>query len=145
MAAQGGLKQKLDQGDFDLKDKILNLTPHAIHIYNNDKKLVLTIEPELIPARLEEKRKWAYNFVLSNGSKFPVDEVSYGYLSGLPEEKEGVIYVVSQIVYNHAIVDITKKSRFFSPRSDLFVVGSAIRNEKGVIIGCVGLSELRIN
>lgn len=33
--------------------KIRNLTPHAIHLYGVDDKLIESIEPEEVPARVE--------------------------------------------------------------------------------------------
>lgn len=55
-------------------------------------------------------------------------EVVYGEVTGLPEFKEGVYYVVSAMV-----------RQALPHRKDLLSPGQLIRNEKGQPIGCLGL------
>ncbi|GAB2731855.1 hypothetical protein [Streptomyces bullii] len=114
---------------------ILNLTPHPIRLYNDDRPdgiddlepgLRLVIEPEPKPARLG---------VMPLSTEYrdgiPVELVQYGHALGLPRRAEGVSYVVSLPV-----------ALALAPRrSDLLVPYREVRNASGTVIGCRQLAQ----
>lgn len=63
-----------------------------------------------------------------------ITKTSFGEIVGLPPEKEGVIYIVSQI---------TAKAARIAGRVDCFVPTEAILNESGQVIGykSIGIVE----
>jgi len=67
------------------------------------------------------------------GSKkvIPISYTNIGATSGIPEEKDNVIYVVSQMVYNslHHI------------RKDVYMIDKPIRDENGAVIACRSFSR----
>lgn len=76
---------------------LVNKTPHAICIANEAGEVVRTIEPELPAARVavtQEKR--------GEIDGVPVSITRYGKVENLPEERPGVIYIVSQVVMQAA-------------------------------------------
>ena len=100
------------------------MTPHPVTILDVDKKTVLrTIESSGL-IRLQ-------SYTVSAG--FTVDgcritRTEFGKPEGLPDEKLGINYIVSQLV----------KSALPN-RSDLLVPAEVVRDEKGNIIGCCSL------
>lgn len=101
--------------------KLVNLTPHDIHLYRDGKK-VETIPSSGSFARAEEtnERKGALN-------GFPVLSVRYGSVNNLPEPVPGTFYIVSQITA------VAAKSL---GRDDCVIVSDTLRNDRGQIVGC---------
>lgn len=102
--------------------KIMNLCPHAIHIHTNFGRI--SIEPSGEVARLEEITKPVYLL----DEAIPIVSKAYTQVTGLPDPEAGMIYLVSMLIRNA-----------FPNRSDLLSPGDAVRDEKGVIIGCTNL------
>ena len=103
----------------------VNLTPHDINMYMEDGSIV-TLPSEGI-ARASEEKKHIYSV-----AGVPVYSVSYGNVSGVPEEQDSTYYVVSKIV-----ADALKDTR-----SDILIVTDTVRDEQGRIIGCRGLATV---
>lgn len=111
---------------------ILNLTPHPIRLYANDREdgsddlnphLRRVILPESVPARLA---------TIELGTQPDGTElVEYGHARGLPPKRDGVQYVVSLVVAL-ALAD---------RRSDLLVPYREVRNASGTVIGCRQLAQ----
>ena len=111
---------------------ILNLTPHPIRLYSNDRAdgtdeldlhLLQTIEPEAVPARLA---------MIELGTQGDGTElVEYGHAHDLPPKRDGVRYVVS------LVVALALAER----RSDLLVPYREVRNSHGTVIGCRQLAQ----
>lgn len=110
---------------------ILNLTPHPIRLYWNEREdgsddldahLMEVYEPEPTPARL------ATNEVSSG--MWPV-LVEFGHAQNLPPKRDGYQYVVSLVVAL-ALAD---------RRSDLLVPYREVRNSSGTVIGCRSLAQ----
>ncbi|MFE6355849.1 hypothetical protein ACFVOO_23710 [Streptomyces rochei] len=110
---------------------ILNLTPHPIRLYANEREdgiddleshLREVIEPEPVPARLAM-------FEVSSGM-WPV-LVEYGHAQNLPPKRDGVQYIVSLVVAL-ALAD---------RRNDLLVPYREVRNSTGTVIGCRSLAQ----
>lgn len=125
--------------------KIVNLTPHALHLYEPDavvwdpkKKWYSPAGDPLLEVpssgvvRLDEvseaHAKVAVPLrVLGN---IPVRKVYYHQVEGLSEPQAGVLYVVSLPV------------RIVLPgRPDVVSPGEAVRDDKGRQIGCIGFTS----
>jgi hypothetical protein len=104
--------------------ELINLTPHAINIYNEENELVLVIEPSGQLARITTT-KTKINEV--NG--VPIFNTQAGNPEGLPPQEDGKGFIVSGIF------------RSLIRRSDLYQPGELLRDEKGQPIGCIGLSQ----
>lgn len=103
---------------------IINLTPHDVNLLLEDDVIVFKSEGI---ARVQQKEVLDEYF-----DRVPIYKNKYGKIEGLPEEKDGVYYIVSFVVAN-ALKD---------KRNDLLIVTKTERNEKGQIIGCYGFARL---
>lgn len=106
-----------------------NRTPHALSIYDMEKKNVIATIPSSGMVRVSETVR-----VVSDGEgEVPLIEVvrDPSKIEGLPEEVPGRVVIVSDIAYQAA-----------KPlgRKDLVKVGPAVRDDAGRIIGCQGLA-----
>ena len=99
--------------------KIINCTPHEINIIREDGNI--NIKPQEKPARVSTKR-----VVTGNINGITVNNVCFGEVENLPEEKEDTIIIVSRIV-----AEAVKRYR-----DDVVVVDETVRDEKGRVIGC---------
>lgn len=107
----------------------VNMTPHALSIYDMDKKNVIASIPSSGMVRVSESV-----YVVSDGEgEVPLIKVvrDPSKIEGLPEEVPGRVVIVSDITYQAA-----------KPlgRNDLVKVGPAVRDDSGRIIGCQGLA-----
>lgn len=102
---------------------IINLTPHILNIVHGD--LITEVKPEEKPARVSSKVE-VVGYINDN---IPLYDTIYGDVIDLPAQQDGVIYVVSRIVKN-CVPD----------RKDVLVPGNLLRDDKGNVIGCNGLS-----
>lgn len=112
---------------------IVNLTQHPINIFDNDCNPLLVVEPSGTLARVDSKSQNA-GFIEANKTAIPLSLVNFSEkVVGLPQEiSNNTAYIVSLITY----LQITPR------RSDVYIIGEAIRNEKGHTIGCIGLSQM---
>jgi len=101
-----------------------NLTPHQINIFAEDGKTELLSIASTGVARCSVQKEKVGEF-----GAVPVFKSKYGDVSGLPDAKSNVVYIVSFLV-KQALPD----------REDLVSPGELIRNEKGQPIGCIGLN-----
>lgn len=111
---------------------ILNLTPHLIRIYTNEREdgiddldlhLRQVIEPEPKPARLA---------MIELGTHGGVELVEYGHAHDLPPKRDGVRLIVALVV---------ALSLAPAGRSDLLVPYREVRNSLGTVIGCRQLAQ----
>jgi len=105
---------------------IVNKTPHAVNIINEDNKLVRTYEKGDSQIRLAVKI--VQDEQLVDGT--PTSRTNFGEPEGLPDFQEGTFYIVSQLV----------KSAL-PERTDLLVPAEVVRDEKGNIVGCKSLGR----
>jgi hypothetical protein len=101
--------------------KIINLTPHIINIEGQD-----PIESSGV-CRCKEEIEEVGEI---NGIK--IINKSFGEVEGLPEEQEGIIYIVSL-----PIAQAVK-----GKRKDCFIPGEIVRDNEGKIVGCLNLASL---
>ncbi|KAB1146840.1 hypothetical protein F7R91_14790 [Streptomyces luteolifulvus] len=112
---------------------ILNLTPHPIRLYSNDREdgiddldlhLREVIPPEPKPARLA---------TIELGTQADgIELVEYGHAHDLPPMRQDVRLVVSLVV---ALSLVTRG------RDDLLVPYREVRNSAGTVIGCRQLAQ----
>jgi len=105
---------------------VINKTPHAVHIVDENGQLVRTYEKGDSQIRLAVKT--VQDTSLVDGT--PTSRTEFGEPEGLPEFVEGVFYIVSQLVKNA-----------LPNRTDLLVPAEVVRDEKGNILGCKSLGR----
>lgn len=105
---------------------LINLTPHVITIHGADGAVVVL--PSAGVARVSEARTPREALVLPTGEVIPVTSPAYGEVTGLPDAREGVVWVVSAMV-RAALPD----------RRDLASPGNLLRDAGGNPLGCQGL------
>jgi hypothetical protein len=105
---------------------VVNKTPHAVHIVDENGQVVRTYEKGEGQIRLAVKT--VQDSPLADGT--PTSITSFGEPEGLPDFKEGTFYIVSQLV----------KSAL-PERTDLLVPAEVVRDEKGNIVGCKSLGR----
>ena len=100
--------------------KIVNLTPHDVNIIGEIGEVVQTFPASGELARCSVSRE---QVDVING--IPVNRTIFGDVEGLPEQQEGIVYIVSALVAQ-AVKD----------RDDLLIPDDAVRDEQGRVVGC---------
>ena len=111
--------------------ELINLTPHAVMICNEDGEVKVTVPASGELARVEQKTEKTTTYFKVGEFTFPVTHNTYGQVTGLPAQDGGKMYVVSRQVAEAA-----------TGRTDLLVPNQSIRNSEGVIVGCLSLAEI---
>jgi hypothetical protein len=101
----------------------INCTPHPVNIYRKDGTVMSLPKGEVVP-RLTTQEE-----CINAVDGIEIYETTFGKVENLPEPKENTFYIVSRMVLDAK-----------PDRMDLVSVGSAIRDYRGNIIGCRGLS-----
>lgn len=108
--------------------KILNATPHAINMLDDDNNIIKTFETSDITIRIASKE--AINgSIVCDEVLIPLSTTQFGEVTGLPEPNKDTFYIVSNMI----------KSALPN-RTDLVTPGFQVRNEKGQVIGCKALN-----
>lgn len=109
---------------------IINMTPHAVHIIDEEGKVIKTFESVGV-ARATQK-----DDEVGMLEGIPIIESTFGKPVGLLEPIEDVFYIVSAL---------TAKAASLSGRSteDLLLTGKTVRNDDGQIIGCQALCRYK--
>ena len=105
---------------------IKNLTPVVLNIIN-DYGATINIEPSGEVASFKQTERFAG--ILPGA--IPVTRKKIGKVEGLPAAESGTILVVSRMV-----------AELCKDRTDVYVPGPLVRDEKGRIVGCRGLFAL---
>lgn len=111
--------------------ELINCTPHAIHVLNEDNVDVLVLKPSGSVPRAAQNRVQVDTLTTANGTSVPVNRSVFGQVEGLPESADGVYFVVSMLTAQAA-----------TDRDDLLVVDDTVRDEAGRIIGCRAFSRV---
>jgi len=106
--------------------KVINKTPHEVHIVDENGKLVRTYDRTERPIRLSAKI--IQDTPLMDGT--PTSITVFGEPEGLPDFQEGTYYIVSQLVKSAV-----------PGRTDLLVPAEVQRDEAGNIVGCKSLGK----
>lgn len=107
--------------------KFVNLTADKINIYGKDRKLLLSIEPELVPANCNQIRE-----ICGYVGEIPVYHTKYWQVD-IPLPKENTVYIVNDSVAN-AVANTMQ-------RADVYCPGHEIRDKDDHLIGYEGLSR----
>lgn len=106
-------------------ENIINCTPHAVTMCDNEGNIYYTFpKGEIIP-RLSVKTVSADPI-----GEIPTSVTQFGELENLPEKVEGTFLIVSQLVKNAA-----------PERTDLLVPAEVYRDASGNIVGCKSLGR----
>lgn len=110
--------------------ELVNLTPHAITLMDDDTNIICIIEPsgDIARVSVRTERTETLDF---DGVKLATSKSVYGEVEGLPEAEDGVIYIVSSLVAQRV-----------PERKDVFIPNESVRDEKGRIIGCKSLGHI---
>jgi hypothetical protein len=106
---------------------IVNLTPHVLNIVNADTSVRVDLPPSGEVARVATARMQT-----GEAGGLPLFETRFGEVTGLPDAREGVIFVVSGLVAGHPSV---------RDRADVYSPGELVRGPDGQPIGCRGLTR----
>jgi len=112
--------------------EFINLTPHKIVITDEEGHVVREIEPSgevLRVSTIQEK--------VEEVDGIPIYETEYSDIK-LPEEKEGVYYIVSSVVLNYLLMRGIDRKDLVAPNTN-----KTLRDSDGKIIGVVGLQRLK--
>jgi len=110
---------------------LINLTPHPVTVFDGDTP-ILTIPPSGTVARLTETATEAPPI-----GGVAVTSVRLGKTTGLPEQQDGVTYIVSMPLLMGVMTSATWQRR------DLVYPYGQVRDADGRIIGCRGLARIR--
>ena len=105
---------------------IINLTPHAITFLDENNSVLATVEPSGVVARAAQTRDR-----ISEVNGIPVNQCSYGEVTGLPDPQDGTIYLVSALT-----------AQACRNRNDVFITDDAVRDDSGRIIGCRAIARI---
>ena len=113
------------------KKQLINLTPHAINILDEDNNLIMSVDPDGRVARVTVSRE---NTGLINvgGHIIQLSQtVISDEITDLPDPEDNVILIVSSMVANAC-----------PQRQDVRIPDDAVRDEAGRIIGCRSLGHV---
>jgi hypothetical protein len=105
---------------------IVNTTPHGVNIVTPCGEILNVYPKGDVPVRLSMSTTPCE--ALSDGT--PTTQTRFGGVSGLPDETDDTMYIVSQMVRDA-----------LPERRDLLVPAQVVRDEKGTIIGCQSLGR----
>jgi hypothetical protein len=119
---------------------LVNLTPHAIHMMNENNDVIFTIPRSGQVARCETRRVMTGKIHITYDNDMgelyiatlPINKTEYGQVTGLPEPEVGTYYIVSAIV----------AQAVRGQRDDVLIVDDTVRDESGRIIGARALARM---
>jgi len=109
--------------------KIVNLTPHAVTIVNDEGSSLMSFPSEGV-ARAREN-----NTIVGKLFNIPIVEKTFEEPEGLPDFKEGIFYIVSIITANAA-------RAIGRTTEDLLITSDLTRDAEGQILGCKSLAKI---
>ena len=113
------------------KKQLINLTPHAINIMDEDGNIVLTVEPDGRVARVAVTRENS-GLINVDGKIIQLSQtVVSDEITDLPDPEDNVILIVSSMVANAC-----------PQRQDVRIPDDSVRDEAGRIIGCRSLGHV---
>lgn len=111
---------------------IKNLTPHDIKVFFNSQDdfdgQEISFSKTGVIARVSTSKE-----LVGTVGDIPTYKTTFGNIEGLPEEQEGVYYIVSAMILNHPET---------ANRKDLLSPGELVRDKNGNPVGCLGFSVL---
>lgn len=113
--------------------RLVNLTPHPINFFASD-GCELTFQPSGIVAHVEQKRELVLDLITRDGHNVTVTQSSFGEVTGVPEPRPNIYYVVSLIT--------AQALKALGRTEDILIVDAAVRGEENRIIGCRGFARV---
>lgn len=104
---------------------IINYTPHAVNILNEDNRILSIFSPSGVCCRVKQ-----YEEKVEELNGIDIVRVTYGETENLPPRIDGVRYIVSTVV-GYANPD----------REDLLIPNNLVRYPSGDIRGCRSLKR----
>ena len=108
-----------------MTETIINGTPHAVYILNEDGSILRVFPKSNGMIRVKEENS-DVGFI----DGIPISQTKWGEVEDMPEEKPGTYYIVSQLVKNA-----------LPTRNDLLVPKGVVRDAQGNIVGCTRLDR----
>ena len=104
---------------------LINLTPHTVTLLKQNLNILTTIPSSGNAVRCSQQ-------TINTGfiGDIPITSTTFGEVIGLPEEKEGVYYIVSRLVMSAC-----------PNRKDLLVPNELQKDDTERIIGCLSLTN----
>jgi hypothetical protein len=109
--------------------RLVNLTPHTIHLLTANGSPIAEIPATPQPARCAEHTTRT-GWLQVNHHPVPLLQTAYGAVTGLPEPQPDTWYLVSR-----PVADATPE------RDDLLVTADILRSQDGIAIGCRALTR----
>lgn len=112
-----------------MEKKIINLTPHAIIIMDDNGNVIQTFESMGI-ARADSTET-----TVDSVNGIDIVKMSYGNPIGLPDYADDTVYIVSMLTISAAIA-------VGRTTDDLLTTAALVRDDQGRIIGCKKLCRV---
>lgn len=112
---------------------LVNLTPHNINVYSDSGVTIIytsniIARVDMVVTSLDTKAQYITKQGYEREVGVPMFKTVYGEVTNLPEKVKDTLYIVSGIVQTAA------------GRDDLVVPANLVRDDKGMVVGCKGLS-----
>jgi len=105
---------------------LVNLTPHELTFLGRNREVIGKLRSSGVARCIIDRRK------VDKAGAIPINKTSFRNVTGLPPEKEGVLYIVSSPVAQ-AVKDY---------RDDIVIPDQPIRSDSGAILGCRSLARI---
>lgn len=115
--------------------ELMNLTPHAVNVYDTSGNLLDSFEPSGELARAQKIDHKIGELALGNGGMVDIVRSEFGELTGLPEPREDTFFIVSLVAAQAA-----KEAGRVT--SDLLISSNPVRDEAGRVIGCMNFAQI---
>ena len=123
---------------------IINLTPHAISIYDRNGEHIADLAPSGQAARIETRAVWE-SYVQVFGYTVPLFKTEATGEPVCNPVTDGKVNAEVALPFpeyrNDAILVVSGLFRSAYDRADLYQPGELIRDESGKVVGCVGLTR----
>lgn len=108
--------------------EIVNLTPHAVNLYDDGNHLVAVFPAAAVACRIVPFRAPCPELTQTAGINFVRESHTGASIVGAPAPADGVVYIVSRLV------------ALAARRADFVVPDMPVRDGTGTIIGCRGFA-----
>ena len=113
---------------------LVNLTPHNINIIGETGSTIIhtsgiIARVNMIVSTIDTVAQYITKRNYEKEVGVPMFKTVYGEVTNLPEEVRDTLYIVSGMVQTAA-----------KDRTDLVVPANLVRDDKGMVVGCTGLS-----
>ncbi len=107
--------------------RIINLTPHDLNIFDESGQQILATIPASGQVARVQTKQTVIDHITVDGISISVVKTEFGYVEGLPEPQEDIVYIVSSLV-----AQAVNRPDVLAPDTG---PQSAVRDEEGRIVG----------